>query len=170
MKTYSAAPDADSCIAKIQAAHHPDLKGVTVMALFAFDSDSEDPVLEHQGYPAGAVCRITSLRDRASGMTDASIVVDRSTWLDLSQPQRDALIDHELTHLKWVYDQKTGKRRSDSLGRPKLKMRKHDHQFGWFDDVAKRHGQASHEVMQARALMATAGQLYFDFEPRKRAA
>jgi len=46
-------------------------------------------------------------------------------------------------------------------------MRKHDHQFGWFDAVAQRHGEASPEVRQARVLMESSGQLYFDFEPRQ---
>jgi hypothetical protein len=54
----------------------------------------------------------------------------------------------------------------DAVGRPKLLMRKHDHQFGWFDEVAQRHGEASPEVRQARVLMESSGQLYFDFEPR----
>jgi hypothetical protein len=54
----------------------------------------------------------------------------------------------------------------DALDRPKLAMRKHDHQFGWFDEVAQRHGEASPEVRQARVLMEKSGQLYFDFEPR----
>lgn len=170
MKTYSAAPDADSCVAKVRAAHHDELDGVTVMALFAFDSESGDPVLKHQGYAAGAVCRITPLRDRAAGMTDASIVIDRATWLTLSQRQREALVDHELTHLTRALDEETEKPLFDALDRPKLKMRRHDHQFGWFDEVAERHGEASPEVMQARALMESSKQLYFDFEPRKRAA
>lgn len=165
MKTYSAAPDAASCIEKIRAAHHADLEGITVSALFVFDDESGDGVLKHQGYDAGAVVRITPLRDRAAGMADAQIVIDRSNWLTLSQPQRDALIDHELTHLTRAVDKETGEPLCDAIDRPKLKMRKHDHQFGWFDQVAERHGEASPEVIQARALMDSSRQLYFDFVP-----
>jgi hypothetical protein len=166
MKSYSLAPDADDCIEKIRAAHHEALEGVTVSALFAFDDESSDPVLKHQGYPAGAVVRVTPARDRALGVADATIVVDRAGWLALSQRQRDALIDHELTHVTRALDKESGGPLFDALNRPKLTLRKHDHQFGWFDEVAQRHGEASPEVRQARALMESSGQLYFDFAPR----
>jgi hypothetical protein len=68
------------------------------------------------------------------------------------------LIDHELTHLA-----KKGTI-FDPLDRPKLSMRLHDHQFGWFDQIAKRHGRASIEVKQVRAFFESSGQMYFDFE------
>ncbi len=166
MKTYSAAPDADSCIAKIRKNHHEDLQDLTVAALFAFDSESSDSVLKHQGYSADASVRITPLKDRALGVADAIIVVDRASWLVLSQRQREALSDHELTHLLRVVDTESGDKIFDALERPKLAMRKHDHQFGWFDEVAERHGEASPEVRQAQKLMESSAQLYFDFAPR----
>jgi hypothetical protein len=123
-------------------------------------------VLKHQGYPAGAVVRITPLKDRALGIADATIVIDRAGWLALTQRQRDALVDHELTHLVRKVDKDAGELVCDVLDRPKLLMRKHDRFFGWFDEVAQRHGEASTEVMQARRLVESSGQLYFDFEPR----
>jgi hypothetical protein len=166
VKTYSQAPDADFSIEKIQAAHHQELRGVTVAALFVFDHESSEPVLKHQGYPAGAVVRITPLKDRAFGIADAQILIDRAGWLTLSQGQRDALVDHELTHLTRKVDKETGEMLVDILERPKLMMRKHDHQFGWFDEIAERHGESSPEMRQARRLMESSGQLYFDFEPR----
>jgi hypothetical protein len=166
MKTYSQAPDAAQCIEKIRAAHHEDLEGVTVAALFVFDTDeSSKSMLKHQGYPAGAVVRITPIKDLATGVADATIVVDRAYWLALSQRQRNALIDHELTHLARKVDKETGEMMVDAVERPKLIMRRHDHQFGWFDEIAKRHGAASTEVSQARRLVESSGQLYFDFEP-----
>ncbi len=149
MKTYSAAPDADMVIEDMQDTYHTELQHVTIAALFVFDTEASDPVLKHQGYPAQAVARITPVRDRALGMSDASIVIDRSNWLMLSARQRDALIDHELTHLTRVLDKETGRPVCDVLDRPKLAMRPHDHQFGWFDEIAQRHSEA--------------GQLYFDF-------
>lgn len=170
MKTYSQAPDADDCIARIQCGYHEELEEVTVSALFVFDLEGSDAVLKHQGYPAQAVIRITPTRDRALGMADACIVIDRSNWLMLSQRQRDALLDHELTHLVRVLDKETGRPIFDAVDRPKLAMRRHDHQFGWFDEIAQRHGDASPEVRQAKRLMESSGQLYFDFGPMARAA
>jgi hypothetical protein len=166
MKTYSQAPDAAQCVEKIQGAHHEDLEGVSIAALFVFDTEeSSKSMLQHHGYAAGAVVRITPLKDRAAGVADATIVIDRAGWLALSARQRAALIDHELTHLARKVDKESGEMMVDAVERPKLIMRRHDHQFGWFDEIAKRHGAASHEVMQARRLMESSGQLYFDFEP-----
>lgn len=174
VKTYSQAPDVSDLIDSVRADHHDDLESVTIGGLFAFDTESSLPVLKHQGYAAGAVVRITPLKDRALGMADATIVVDRAGWLALSQRQRAALIDHELTHLAVKTEEEEGAKDPvpvfDALGRPKLLMRKHDHQFGWFDEVAQRHGEASPEVRQARVLMESSGQLYFDFDPRATAS
>lgn len=165
MKTYSAAPDVEDVIRNMHYEHHFDLVQVTVGALFVFDLDEEhEPCLKHQGYPAAAVVRITPLKDRAMGIADAQIVVDRAYWISCTQPQKDALIDHELTHLNRVVSNKTGKPKFDALGRPKLAMRRHSHQFGWFTEVAERHGAASPEVRQAKQLIAQAGQMYFPFE------
>ena len=77
---------------------------------------------------------------------DAEIVLDGDRWDELSAEEQDAAIDHELTHLELVVDD-SGLRRDD-LDRPNLRIRKHDHQFGWFDCVARRHGTASFEWRQ----------------------
>jgi hypothetical protein len=166
MKTYSQAPDVIGTLEKVRADYHTDLEGVTIDGLFTFDSESSEPVLQHGGYPAGAVVRITPVKDRALGVADATIIVDRAGWLTLSARQRAALLDHELTHLERKVDAESGELLCDVLDRPKLLMRKHDHQFGWFDEVAQRHGEASPEVRQARVLMESSGQLYFDFVQR----
>lgn len=163
MKVYSLAPDVSPTIQNVIYEHHGELIGVRVNALFCFDEESSEPVLTHQGYPAQAFIKVTALRDRTLGVADAVIVADRSTWLTLTQPQRNALIDHELTHLARVLDKESGKPKFDALGRPKLRIRQHDHQFGWFDEVAQRHGDASPEIRQSKQLMAQAGQLYFEF-------
>lgn len=47
------------------------------------------------------------------------------------------------------------------LGRPVLKIRLHDQQHGWFDEIARRHGDASIEVQQAKAFADSSGQTYF---------
>jgi hypothetical protein len=166
MKTYSdASSDLETAIERMQHAYHPDLSRVRVGALFVFDDETTLPCLKHQGYSAAAVVRISPLRDRALGMADAVIVVDRFTWLTLSAESRDALVDHELEHLDRVIDEETQKPKYDTLGRPKLRMRRHDHQYGWFDGVAARHGEHSMEVLQAKQLIEQTQQLYFDFVP-----
>lgn len=163
-KSYSKAPDVDTVLGEMLVENHnEDLHQVSISTLFVFDTEGADQILTHQGYLALAVARITPLRERALGMADASVVVDRAAWVAATPRQRAALIDHELTHLVRVTDEETGDPLFDVLGRPKLEMRKHDHQFGWFDEIAQRHGDASPEVRQARKLMESSGQLYFDF-------
>jgi hypothetical protein len=168
MKTYSLAPDVEPVIANVIYEHHGELIGVNVGALFVFDEESGEPVLTHQGYPAQAMIRITPVRERTLGMADAVIIADRATWVSLSQPQRNALVDHELTHLARVLDSESGQPKFDALGRPKLRIRPHDHQIGYFDEVAQRHGDASPEVRHAKQLIQATGQLYFDFSPAPR--
>ncbi|MCC6196774.1 MAG: hypothetical protein IT518_20160 [Burkholderiales bacterium] len=173
MKSYSAASDdVIRTIQRVREQHHsPDLDGVTIAALFIFDLEATEPVLTHQGYPAQAVTRITPTRDRALGIADAVVVIDRSNWLTLSARKRDALIDHELMHLERVLDEETELSLTDAVDRPKLRIRRHDRRLGWFDAVAQRHGDASPEVRQAKQMIAETGQLYFDFErPEARAA
>lgn len=164
MKTYShASEDVVRSIDRMREEHHEDLEGVTVSALFVFDTEATECVLKHGGYPAQAVIRITPIRDRALGVADAVIVVDRSNWMLLGAAQKDALVDHELTHLERVVDEETGAIKTDAVDRPKIAIRKHDHQFGWFDVIAQRHGDASPEVRQAKQLIQQTQQLYFDF-------
>jgi hypothetical protein len=62
----------------VRGAHHEDFKGVTFWALVVFDTESSLPVLNHAGYPALAVVRVTPLRYRAHGVSDATIVIDRA--------------------------------------------------------------------------------------------
>lgn len=166
MKTYSpASEDVERTIERVRLEYHsPDLDGVTIAALFVYDMEASEPVLKHGGYPAQAMVRITPVKDRALGMADAVIVIDRSNWLTLTMAQRDALIDHEITHLERAVDKDTELPVCDAVDRPKLKMRPHDRHYGWFDAVAERHGKASAEVRQAVALIESTGQLYWDFE------
>lgn len=122
------------------------------------------PAIKHGGYPALGVCRIVNLKDRAKGNGDVEITLD-ADWLDdpaTTDAQKLALLDHELHHIQLRYDG-DGALITDDLNRPKIKMRKHDRQFGWFDAVAARQGKASQELIQARAFYETGGELYFSF-------
>lgn len=171
MKTYSkGSSDVESSINRMLVSYHSDLRDVSVGTLFTFDEESSEQVLKFQGYPAAAVVKITGMRDRALGIADAVITVDRAYWQFITAAQKDALIDHELEHLERVVDEESGKPKFDLLGRPKLRMRRHDRQLGWFDSVAARHGEDSMEMRQAKQLMTQTQQLYFDFAPKQEAA
>lgn len=163
--------DLEQRIARLRDKYYSDLRVVTIGTLFVFDDDdSALSVLRHQGRSAAALCRIVPARERAAGLPDVQIIVDRATYSRSTAKQRDAILDHELYHIQPVFDEQTGRPKFDAQDRPKLRIRRHDHEFGWFDEIANRHGDDSMEVRQAKALIEASGQLYFDFGEEKVAA
>jgi hypothetical protein len=146
---------------------HQDLEEVdanvcVLMATAAKDDKGKAlaPAVKLHGVACAATVRIVSYKDRVAGREDAEILIDADLWEEASDPERVALLDHELHHLEVQRDD-DGHPKSDDCGRPKLKMRHHDHDFGWFDAIARRHGDASYEVKQAKAFADQNGQLYW---------
>jgi hypothetical protein len=128
--------------------------GVTVDVLFAKPKPAGDGTIEadavalkHHGYQVAGLCKVNSYKLRVQKHADAEIVLDGERWPTWSDDEKDALIDHELEHLELKTD-KQGNVVRDDVGRPKLRIRLHDHEFGWFDSVARRHGKHSFEVQQ----------------------
>lgn len=147
--------------------------GVTVDILLAYgprnvNGDTTRPAIKDGQYACLAKVRITNLRERALGHADVELQLDGDKYDEWSPGELDAILDHELSHLEPTLDR-------DDLDRPLLRTVKHDHQFGWFDDVARRHGTAAFEVQQATKLLCDTdkAQLYlpgFEIAPaRKRA-
>lgn len=168
---YSKAPEEVISKAKgLIEKNHFDLHNNNVRIDFIFTNstvnDDGVPIgsaLKHNGYPALGLARVLGPKERLMGRGDCEIVIDADRWPNLKSEQQDALIDHELEHIQPKFT-KTGDVVTDDLDRPKLKMRKHDHQFGWFDSVARRHGKDSIEVNQFKALCESEqGQFYFPF-------
>lgn len=168
---YSKAPEeVREIIKRLVEAFHFDLKNceVKIDSIFAQSTVNEDgspagPAVSHNGYPAWAIARVLSSKDRVMGRGDCEIVIDADRWPALSDKQKEALCDHELHHFQ-VKQDKYGVVVMDDIHRPKMKMRKHDHQFGWFDDIAKRYGADSIEVGQfANLCHDESGQYYLPF-------
>ena len=146
------------------------------------NGDTSGSALRQHGYQANAIVRITSYKDRVLGRGDAEIVVDGDMWHLWSREQQMALLDHELEHIEPIVKDAIGEGgmrttvlQRDDANRPKLRLKKHDFQVGWFDSVARRHGEASFEVSQARELLEDqeVRQIYFPWhepsaETRKR--
>ena len=153
--------EAHDLIRGLAAKYHTDLEkhAVTIGVLLAASDDGAAAVKLH-GYPCAATVRITPYKQRVQGIEDAVVTLDARLWHDLSDERKAALIDHELQHLEVAFD-KDSFAKIDDLGRPKLKMRLHDVQAGWFLDIARRHGEHSFEVEQARQIHAAHGQLLF---------
>lgn len=169
MATYEeAGPEIVVRVDAVMERYHRPLKaaGVRLSILMAHppcdrNGDVSGPAVSVGGYPALAKIKITSHKDRVHGLGDAELIIDAYEWATLSDAEKDALIDHELTHLelRLVEDEKTGAMvvDRDDQERPKMKLRKHDHQFGWFSDVVRRHGRASQEWQQYEAFADPTG-------------
>lgn len=175
MPTYERAPDScQDLIDETLAAYYPDLveAEVTVGSLFAFATTTEDgekvgPAVKLHGYPCAATIKVNSTRDRVEGKPDATITVDGDQWPGWTDEERRALIDHELYHLELKRDRESGELLADDAGRPRMKCKLHDFQYGGFEAVARRHGAASFEVQQGRALADKYGQLLFSWGDQK---
>lgn len=162
MKTYERAPqEVEERAARIIGTTHKELQEVGLTVDFLFARNDEGDAVTDKGYPAVAVVKIVPLKDRAAGRRDAEIVIDAVAWEQMTEAQKDALLDHELLHLI-VRRTDDNSYDYDDLSRPKLKMRLHDIQAGWFLEIAQRHGEASPEVMQAKHIYARHPEL---FEP-----
>lgn len=132
--------------------------GVRIDYLFAFADEKEDgepaePALTKDGHRVLGIARKLGPKDRAMGRGDCEILLDGDWWMAALREEQVALLDHELMHFEATAD-------LDKQGRPKVKIRPHDVQIGWFNAVAARH-QKSQERIQARGLMDELGQFYW---------
>ncbi len=152
--------------------YHGNLRdaGVTIDFLFAkTDPEKDEAVaLKLHGYRANAVVKVVPYKLRVQGHADAEIIIDGDEWYTWKDEEKDALIDHELEHLELKLD-KEGLVCRDDLDRPKLRLRLHDHEFGWFDSIARRHGASSFEVQQYERFKNSPWQMYLDFEDKPQA-
>jgi hypothetical protein len=159
MPTYRKAPaEIREQVAAVMDAYHGQLRDAGVMVdvllarpTFDVNDDPTGPAIRVHGYAAVACIRILSYKDRVVRGFDAEITLDADHWEIASGAEQVAVIDHELTHLELVTND-VGVVRDDAE-RPKLRCRKHDRHFGWFDIVARRHGEYSLEVRQAREML-----------------
>jgi len=138
--------------------------GVSVDFVFAYGNRDEagnliGDAIKHRGAKALGLCRKIALKDRALGRADAEITLDGDWWPTAPEPQQRALLDHELHHLAIKIDKRGLVR--DDLGRPVIQLRQHDVEVGWFMVIAARHQLDSQERIQARQIMADAGQYFW---------
>lgn len=139
--------------------------GVTIQVQMAYPEKDEDgnpkgDAIKLHGRKALGLCEIINEQNRASGMKDARITLDGDAWADMSVARQKALLEHECYHLS-VNINKNGVLQLDSNGRPKLRLRKHTVEIGWFAAVAERHGSASGECQQAQQIWYKHGQAFW---------
>ncbi len=164
-KAYEPAPPTVKARANALIERHAGLHDIWKSELridYLYATNDTGDAVSHRGYPALAVIRIVNLKDRTKGMGDAEITIDAARYMRMTERQQDALLHHELHHVIVVHDD-DGKVKTDDQGRPKLKMRKHDFDFGWFTDIAELYGLDSPEVTQAKVMWDEANQALFPF-------
>lgn len=139
---------------------------VRVDLVFAYaDRDDEtgeklNNALTKNGIKCLGLTRALPLKDRVMGRGDAEICLDGDWWSEeATDAQQQALLDHELHHV--ALKMKKLVLQCDDLGRPLIKLRKHDVEVGWFACIADRHGAHSQEQIQAKAIMEAAGQYFW---------
>jgi hypothetical protein len=141
--------------------HHPVLDAdVSIDLLFAYGTVNDSGIktgdaIRKNGVRALGMCRVVSLKDRAKGASDIEIVLDGDWWQTATEREKRALLDHELHHIIPLTGEK------DDLGRPLVRLRKHDVDVGWFAIIAKRHGDYSQERQQAQRIMERGGQYFW---------
>ena len=155
MSWYSIAnEEVNLTIQEVMKKNHGDLhaEGVTITALIA--RSEEGPALKVGGREALGCIRVTKLTERTLGLGDALMILDGESMVAWSSKRLQAVIDHELRHLMLAKNKKTGQIQRDDEGRPKLRIRPHDFEFGWFARTAELYGEESYEVSQAREIVA----------------
>jgi hypothetical protein len=138
---------------------------VKIDFLFAYgevgpDGESKSNALTKHGMRALGITRKLGIKDRVMGRGDAEVALDGDWWKEATPLRRKALLDHELHHIE-VRTDEDGVVLRDDLKRPKLRLRKHDVEVGWFAAVAGRNGSASLELEQAKSVWDSYGQLFW---------
>lgn len=156
-------PVVTALLAEVMRAYHPRLHdaGVRVRVLMAENPDGD--AIKVGGYAAAATMKPESAINRAKWDGDALLKIDQREWNDLEDAQREALLDHELSHIDTIdlspdelrqaraesADAPTWK--TDDRGRPKLRSVPGDLNVGdMFLAVIARHGQNAVEYRNIR--------------------
>jgi hypothetical protein len=151
--------------AEILEKHHdpelrmPDKSFVRLCILMAYNDDDTEksPALRFHGEPADAAVSVINLKQRADERADAEILIDRAKWENLTEGQRRALLDGMIEYLAISKDE-NGIVITDSVGRPKMKLRQPDYSLRGFRAVARRWGDDSVEVRAAKVFEADFGE------------
>ena len=158
-KTYEKAQERDlKVVDDVMTRKYQDLAshGLKVGFLFVYGVESDEgvkPPLTKDGVALAATIRNLTLKDRLAKGYDVEIVADGDHWAEIPDKRKEALIYHELGHLKIkrkaVKNKKTKEITEevvyDDLMRPCLKMLRHDLNFGGFRHVMEEYGEDSEE-------------------------
>ena len=148
---------------EVMRSYHPDLDtndvkvAVTMVSKFDAD-DNEFHALKHHGAEANATIKCVSAKRRVHVDHDLEMDIDGLFWRTATAAQQRALIDHELTHVIVVKDEKGQPKRND-LDHIRLRLRPDEWTLTGFACVIERHGLAATEAsasMRVNAIVVRA--------------
>lgn len=150
-------------IQRLMKERHPDIHaaGVIVDADFAYAGKRGGAAVKLHGRSCDATIKANPVDMRRKGVADATITIDGKGWQLWTDRQREAKIAHELEHIVVQHAKDTGEVKEDDAGRPVIRMRCHDWEFGGFDRIARDYGEDSNEVQFTKHLANTRGQFLF---------
>ena len=153
MKQYKSAPDADRIAASLLCTVHSDIAEFPVRCIFQDEND-----LKGNHIVLANVRKVSGLQAFLSGTCPVEglqevleldmniefvepndlilIVIGYPSWVGLDDKQREALIDHELCHVRTSFNERTGKATAKIIG----------HDVEEFYGVIQRHGDWKGEI------------------------
>ena len=166
--TYNAADESVTDLAdEVLARSFPTLARVnlTVGCLLAHNPDG--PAIKIAGHPVTDRVRIVSLKDRAAGLPDVQVIIDKTWWDEQDDDARCRMFWRAFKHLQLVpasdKEEESGDHlhgyKIDDLGRPKLKFRPCDYMTSGFYGSVELFGEQSPEVAELRVIGAKVREL-----------
>lgn len=162
MPTYSlASKDTEGLLSHVIEQYHDrlinaDVRVGILMAFATVDPETGEKkghaIKGYAGAAAGAQVKKVSAKDRLTKKYDVELLIDGDEWPNLPEPQKIAMLDHEMTHI-----QTTDK--VDDNNRPLVKMRDEDFIVWGFLEVVQRHGTAAMEHRSLKSLIDHHGNL-----------
>lgn len=149
-------------LARILKAYHPNIVETGANIGIVVGRNPDGPAVKYHGTAVLGMIQVVSAKRRPNCEYDAEIIIDGGEWDQLLPTQQDALVDHELCHLRRKeYSEKRLKKlrkenpdhpawKVDNLGRPMLGTIPADMTPGdGFACCIERHGSAAIEFVTA---------------------
>ena len=120
-------------------------------------TDGDGPAITKNGFGCSAYVRCLATDERLHIPFDALITLDAVVWEKMTEKERIALLDHEITHLV-LKRKKNDQVKLHLDGRPIMGCRGHDFEVTGFASIIQRHRGHAIETKNVKFLTDTYGQ------------
>jgi len=132
MPRYNPEKSLEQVAGPIIAAHHPNLSLISIGYLFREEASIS------QGRVVAGMAVKPSPRDYAFHKLDAIIEIAKDVWEEATDQFKNALMDHELSHIEIVMDENMTPKMDEFTNKIQVQIRHHD--IEEFEGVLARHG------------------------------